>query len=510
LLAVIIYLFATGPWGIGITQDSVFYFSAAENFLNGNGISWTGGGGAVKPLIHFPPLFPVTVALVKAALSEINLAATWINAFLFGLNIYIVTLVIHAVTKSRLAGIAGGMIALISPLLLDVHLDAMSEPLYLLWVFVSLGLLTAYIGERKIHFVFFAGASSALAVLTRYVGISVVATGVLMLLIWYPSSFRRRAQEAFRYTIVAMTPVTFWYIRNFVHTGSFTNRSIGFHPITFGALSEGLNTLSSWFLSDSVSPDLRLIFALFSLLGIGGILISIVLNRGYGGRIKVPFNTQIISILVLHAVVYSLLLIFSISFIDASTRLENRILLPLYFITLILTIISITWLISRPYWRRDWVKYFLGLSLIALGAALYLPRQLQMVEEMRSEGRGFSGPSWKNSEIIIALRHLDPEATVYSNEAFSVLYLTGIPARWIPEKFDPVKAIERDTFNEQMAKMRKNLSQPDSVIAVFHQGYLKAGMPSLDEIMEGLVIVHESRDGIILVNPNNEPSWSFP
>jgi hypothetical protein len=156
------------------------------------------------------------------------------------------------------------------------------------------------------------------------------------------------------------------------------------------------------------------------------------------------------------------------------------------------------------------VKYFLGLSLVAITAAIYLPRQSQLVKGMRSAGRGFSGRSWVSSEIIIALRRLDPESTVYSNEAFSVLYLTGIPARWIPEKFDPVKAIERENFDEQMARMRENLSQPDSVMAVFHQGYLKSGMPSLEEIMEGLVIVHESRDGIILVNPRNEPSWSFP
>jgi hypothetical protein len=225
---------------------------------------------------------------------------------------------------------------------------------------------------------------------------------------------------------------------------------------------------------------------------------------------ETPFNTRIISILILHAVVYSLLLIFSISFIDASTRLENRILLPLYFIALISAIISITWVLSTPQWRREWVKYFLGLNLIAFAAALYMPRQMQMIESMREEGRGFSARSWNNSEIISALRRLDPESTVYSNEAFSVLYLTGIPARWIPEKFDPVKAIERDAFAEQMEKMRKNLAQPDSVIAVFHQGYLKVGMPGLDEIMEGFVIVHESRDGIILVSPRNEPSWSYP
>jgi 4-amino-4-deoxy-L-arabinose transferase-like glycosyltransferase len=510
LLALIIHHFAARPWGIGVTQDSVFYFSAAENFLAGNGISWTGGGGEVKTLIHFPPLYPLTIAIVKVVLREINLAAAWINTALFGFSTYIVGLVIYAVTKSRFAGVVGGMIALISPVLLEVHLDAMSEPLYLLWVFLSLALIHAYNEYRKIYFILIAAASSALAVLTRYVGISVIATGGLMLLIWYPSSLRRRVIETFRYTIMVLIPVALWYIRNFIHTGSFTNRSIGIHPITFNAVSEGITSLSSWFLPDSVSLDLRVVFALFGLLGIGGILVSIAMNRGSGGRIKVPFNTQIISILVLHSVVYSLLLIFSISFVDASTRLENRILLPLYFIALILAIICITWLISRPNWQRVWVKYFLGLSLVAITAAIYLPRQSQLIKDMRSEGRGFSGRSWVSSEIIIALRRLDPESTVYSNEAFSVLYLTGIPARWIPEKFDPVKAIERENFDEQMARMRENLSQPDSVMAVFHQGYLKSGMPSLEEIMEGLVIVHESRDGIILVNPRNEPSWSFP
>jgi hypothetical protein len=204
------------------------------------------------------------------------------------------------------------------------------------------------------------------------------------------------------------------------------------------------------------------------------------------------------------------LVIFSISFIDASTRLENRILSPLYILTLILGIISVAWVISILQWRPQWKKNLLGLSLISLVAALYLPRHLQMIEDMRLQGRGFSGRSWKNSEIIAGIRRLGPESTIYSNEAFSIFYLTGIPSRWIPEKYDPVKAIERETFDEQMEKMRKNLETPGSALAVFHQGYLKVGMPGLDEIMEGLVIVHESRDGIILMNPENEPSWSFP
>lgn len=510
LLAIGMHLYATRPWGIGVTQDSVFYFSAADNLLKGHGVSWTGGGGAVKPLIHFPPLYPITVSVFKAILGQSNLAANWINALLFGLNVPVIGLIIQDITKSRLAGLAGAFIALISPVIFGVHLDAMSEPLYLIWVFVSLGLLVLYLDQRKIPLAIVAGLCSGLAVLTRYVGISVIATGVLMLVLWYPAEFKRRLWEAIRYGIVATVPVIIWYIRNLIHTGSFTNRSISFHPITSKALSEGFNSYALWFLSESASPELRLLVALLVLLGISWILTSIFLNKGTSGQIVVPYNTRIIGILVLHVVVYSLLLIFSISFIDASTRLENRILLPIYFIILILAVVSINWLLSTPHWRAVGVKHFLGLSAVAFVALLYVPRQVDLIENMRDEGRGFSAQSWTNSEIISALKRLDPETTVYSNEAFSVLYLTGIPARWIPEKFDPVKAIERVEFAEQMEKMRNNMAQPESVMAVFHQGYLKAGMPELDEIMEGLVIVHESRDGIILVSPGNVASWSYP
>ena len=56
------------------------------------------------------------------------------------------------------------------------------------------------------------------------------------------------------------------------------------------------------------------------------------------------------------------------------------------------------------------------------------------------------------------MRRLDPDAPVYSNEAFPVLYLTGIPARWIPERYDPVKAVEREDFDEQMEKMREAIN----------------------------------------------------
>ena len=508
--AVIVHLFATRPWGVGVTQDTVFYFSTAENFLGGRGISWTGGGGAVKPLIHFPPLYPLTLASVSALLGDINSAATWINAILYGLNVFIISVMIRAGTKSNTAAIVGGGIALFSPLLFEIHLDAMSEPLYLTWVLLSIGFVSAYLKNPKLQLILVAGITASLAVLTRYIGISVVATGIIALLVWHSGSLKQRVLEAARFGIVAAIPVLIWYVRNFVHTGSFTNRSISFHLITLNTVSEGLNALSSWFLPASLSLNLRVGATIVMLLIVGWIVISMALVSRIIKRTNLSFNTRLISLITLHAVLYFLLLIFSISFIDASTRLDNRLLSPVYTLALMLGIMSFAWIISILRLRSLWMKTILGFSIFIIMLAFYMPREWRIINSMRLDGRGFSGKSWRQSEIIAVLRRLDPKAPVYSNEAFSVLYLTGVPARWIPERDDPVKAVVREDFDDQMEKMRDRLTHPNSLLAVFHHGYLKAGMPTLDEIIEGLVIVHESRDGIILVSPENEPSWSFP
>lgn len=42
------------PWGIGVGYDSVFYLSAADNLLNGLGLSRLDGYYNVIPLTHYP------------------------------------------------------------------------------------------------------------------------------------------------------------------------------------------------------------------------------------------------------------------------------------------------------------------------------------------------------------------------------------------------------------------------------------------------------------------------
>jgi hypothetical protein len=61
------------PYGLGLRTDSAQYINGARNLLAGDGYTRTSGGGELKSITHFPPMFSTLISLVS--LSGIN--ALW-------------------------------------------------------------------------------------------------------------------------------------------------------------------------------------------------------------------------------------------------------------------------------------------------------------------------------------------------------------------------------------------------------------------------------------------------
>ena len=62
LFAVGVAITGNSPGGIGIYHDSIFYLTSASNLTNGHGLSWFDEGNTLKPLTHFPPLYPLALS----------------------------------------------------------------------------------------------------------------------------------------------------------------------------------------------------------------------------------------------------------------------------------------------------------------------------------------------------------------------------------------------------------------------------------------------------------------
>ena len=128
-------------------------------------------------------------------------------------------------------------------------------------------------------------------------------------------------------------------------------------------------------------------------------------------------------------------------------------------------------------------------------------RTCSKLTTLREEGIGFSSQVWRESETVAWTLSLPPGTTIYSNEKSALNFLTPQRAYAIPEKIDPVKDEVRDYYEETMQTMRDRLSTQDAYLIVFHPGQLRAGMPGLDEITQGLILFADYADASVYVDP---------
>src|SRR5258708_25154977 len=85
-------MFATRS-GAGLTPDSLTYINAARQLMQGQPLTEIPGNGKADPYTHFPPLFPVLMAIISTLLRTDPLqAGQYINCLLFRLNPLLVPL----------------------------------------------------------------------------------------------------------------------------------------------------------------------------------------------------------------------------------------------------------------------------------------------------------------------------------------------------------------------------------------------------------------------------------
>jgi hypothetical protein len=340
------------------------------------------------------------------------------------------------------------------------------------------------------------------------VGITVVVTGMISLLIYSPGPWKRKIQKSVFFGSLGFVPIIGWYIRNYSLTGSFTNRVLVFHPITVEKINQALLTILGWILPDSVPDGLRIVIAILVGIIILFGLFSITFRSGeQRASVDAAKIKPLKAMLLLYGIIYLIFLILSLTFFDSSTRLDDRILIPVYILLIIFTVTSINGITKTLRGRMRSLILVISYSVSALVIGNYLVQSWDLVQTLQQEGRGFASAAWRSSEIVAEIDNLGSDAIVYTNEAFAIYYLTDVGAYLIPEKIDPVIAQVRENFQPTMEKMRQRLAQPGSALAVFHQGYLREGMPTLEEIAMGLVIAYESNDGVIFVDPGNLSSW---
>ncbi|MCE5206960.1 MAG: phospholipid carrier-dependent glycosyltransferase, partial [Chloroflexi bacterium] len=179
VIAIAINLWVTEN-GVGIHPDSTTYIGTAINILKGNGFYLRG-----EPMTHYPPLYPIILAISGSFNSNVADSARWLHALLYGVNVVLFGVSIYISTHRNLvAMILGFLIFLSSKAVLTIHSYAFSESPFLMFSLLAYLLFSLYISSNRWVYLILSSVSIGLALATRYVGLALFPPVIIVLFLF--------------------------------------------------------------------------------------------------------------------------------------------------------------------------------------------------------------------------------------------------------------------------------------------------------------------------------------
>lgn len=429
LVGITIVLLFTQHGGIGISPDSIVYSSVARNLVAGNGFTdYTG-----NPLVIFPLVFPTFLALVMFIFqTDIILLAPYLNAIMFGTVIFLSGVIIENFKyKTNWYKRIILIIITLSPSLIEVYTMLWSETLFILLSLVFILYFHKYLLSHSIFSLIKVAIIGAIAFDTRYAGITLIGTGVMILFFDKSLDWKRKTEHILIFGNIGISLVALNLVRNFFVKGLATGmRQKGITSFLKNVEYSG-NVLSDWFSLQLKSP---IFFEILAVLVMFLFIYYFVKNISHWKSYYTYEN-----IAVSFFIVYVLFIVVS-STISRYEPINNRLLAPAFLPLLWISTCQI------PKWRKYLpnrklniviLVFILGIAGGLVGSYVFIIQDnLSYMEETGIPG--YSEDTWQKSNIVNYLQKhseiFDNDSIIYSNHVQAVYFLTGHSVKGLPER----------------------------------------------------------------------------
>ena len=473
LLGAAIVLFVTRD-GAGLSPDARGYLMGARHLASGKGYTILNGDGVPEPLTQFPPLY--SMLLAPAEMVGIS-ATTWsrfLNAALFAVSISLVAKLARRCGGSwNVAMVCAALVAL-APDLLFLHSMVLSEPTFIACALAAFLLLGAYLEDGARWKLVAASIALAAALAVRYSAPPLIAAAALCVLLNVRRPFARRLGDALLLCVISAAPMAAWMMRNAQLTGSAGGRPIAFHPPEKDHYDDAMKTLAYWLLPGSGGTVAIIGSVLSAALAI---VILLWAWRQGGTRRLIGLTT----------VCYLVFIVLSITFIDALTPMDKRILAPVHVALIVLVPLWVATLrLSAPSLRVLATAFVLVMAVRAGGWVVNAPKS----------DLGYACRQWRESELARFIRTLPPDALIYTN-AVDFLYLgTNRFAKPIPRLYYAVSRKPDVMYRERLRTMSEELQARNGYL-IYFSTIQRAWQPTEQRLREGLPLkeVHSAEDG---------------
>jgi hypothetical protein len=423
LLAGIGFVFiwaVTNRRGAGLSPDSVRYIASARNIMQGRGVvSYDDTAMVVQP-----PLYPALLALIGKITGADPLSfAHILSALLFGLIIYLSgQLLFKHLSPYYEFALAVTFTLLFTIPLFDIAVTASSEPLFICFVILGVRFAELHLERNERSSRTMLAVVAALASLTRYIGVTLILWGALIVVFSRRNSLRYAVPRLALFLCIATLPLCLWLIRNYRVSGTlFGPRAPSGYTI-YENLAFTFNTIINWYIPWKVASLLPTI-----LVAIAPIALLVFINQRKGGWHRLADATRE------HIAVISFVVIYVSFLIAASTttaydRIGDRLLSPVFvFVTLLLAVL-IQGSVSP---RRD-ISTATTTFILLAASAVWLVHPMggttRAAQSAIENGIGYNSRAWSESDTIQHLvqdRASTSNCALYSNAPDAVYILAG-------------------------------------------------------------------------------------
>ena len=256
--------------------------------------------------------------------------------------------------------------------------------------------------------------------------------------------------------LIGVLPTVMWLIRNRLVASSATGREPEFHPVGPEQARQLLGTVSSWLMVPNTAPGLVQLAATIGVVLIVAYAGLLLLRPGDGTWTGMDAGVAVevrdfLWLQLLSVVVYGALLVFSLSFVDANTPLDDRILAPVY--------VSMLFVVSLPaysLWQRQRnrpvIRTVIAAALVVL-VTLNIVESSGVIRVAYQQGIGWSSVRWRSSELMEVVRTLPEETILYSNAPDGLYIHTGRHVYALPKRPGPADAAGMSEYEEDLARI---------------------------------------------------------
>ena len=245
-------------YGVGLELDSAHYIGVAKKILVGEGFTEPFGGGQYN---GWAPLYPALLAAASFLVFDPRDVAGPLNAVIFGLTDFFAGRWLRRRVRSHFLVVWACLAVVLAIPLTRSASYAMSETTFILFATLSLIRIDGFLLGGKRTDLVWAAVFAAMACLTRYLGVTVIAAVLPLLLLRPVPALMEKVKHCGAYALISLIPVGLWVLRNTLLTGKPTG-SQGLQGPSNDTLPEILSAtladLSRWVLLWLPSDPVRI------------------------------------------------------------------------------------------------------------------------------------------------------------------------------------------------------------------------------------------------------------